>query len=363
MDCADGLSCLGGSCTRECKKAADCGDLHESATCVNSGAVRSCDITCERTVDCAEFSGRLSCERGVCRGEGEAVTPVSGAATLNAGSGGGKNNSADGQPQSGASTSGGASTGLGGAATSGGASPRDSALTSGAANASNDRRFVGLVPADVTLNGGVGACPEGTESDPMQIDYAAVIDGHLNLQLTHDAFCNDPEYYVCFARGFDQSNPVQGGLRVLLNAKGDACGSPGIVPLSFDLTAYADYYQESYQTRSGVIQTNYGIFYFGELNCTDRTWVAHKRVVENAERDDSRGCKTDDDCGVATLDTECSRSGCGAVVSVKAAADLETWRQTVSEEICGAFSEECDPLPLEPCPQSPAPRCVGGLCE
>jgi hypothetical protein len=69
--CSDGLSCLGGVCSRVCSYApGECGDLAASASCRQNSSVSIdpfCDLPCTDDESCAREGSGLACQSGVCR--------------------------------------------------------------------------------------------------------------------------------------------------------------------------------------------------------------------------------------------------------------------------------------------------------
>lgn len=83
--CGDGLSCIGGICTRSCLVGeASCADLASGAVCtaasVEPGAVAVCDLGCGDTADCSALGGEHSCQAGFCRAPALATSEPPGGA-------------------------------------------------------------------------------------------------------------------------------------------------------------------------------------------------------------------------------------------------------------------------------------------
>jgi len=77
--CDDGLSCIGGICTRSCLTAVTgCSDLGSTATCTNQsvepGQVAVCDVSCASGGDCQSLGAGYGCEGGFCRHSPDAVS-------------------------------------------------------------------------------------------------------------------------------------------------------------------------------------------------------------------------------------------------------------------------------------------------
>jgi hypothetical protein len=70
--CDDGLSCIGGICTRSCVTGQDsCSELAEAATCTNQsvepGNIAVCDVSCSGRADCTPLGDGHLCDGGFCR--------------------------------------------------------------------------------------------------------------------------------------------------------------------------------------------------------------------------------------------------------------------------------------------------------
>jgi polyhydroxybutyrate depolymerase len=82
-NCASGLTCVCGVCSKSCSTATECAPLVPGAQCVpvatrNSGAtcpsatsVAFCDLPCGRDADCAALGSAFRCQSGYCRVPGD----------------------------------------------------------------------------------------------------------------------------------------------------------------------------------------------------------------------------------------------------------------------------------------------------
>jgi len=149
-------------------------------------------------------------------------------------------------------------------------------------------------------------------------------------------------------------------LSLIHDSHGDTCEAYFTETLLFDLTPLADFYQDGYLTNGGVVDTNYGLYAFGELSCEDRENAARSRVGDASEQAD-RSCQSADDCVLASIDTRCSAS-CGAVVSSTGEDQLNAARDSINSTICGDYAGDCGPLIVPPCDPPLPIDCVDGLC-
>jgi hypothetical protein len=138
--------------------------------------------------------------------------------------------------------------------------------------------------------------------------------------------------------------------------------------VTFDLSPYADYYNEAYATEGGIIITNYGTYSFGDLSCQDRTLAAEAQAREAAqatlqEDDGSAGpvCSSDADCEWASVDTTCS-AACGAIVSTLHLDQFSTALDAIETHTCADFADGCDPVVVPPCVPPPALACQNNTC-
>ncbi len=70
--CGEGLSCIGGVCTRACEMGIDsCTDLASAAVCFAASPATGgvCGVACEQENDCASLGG-LTCSAGFCQASG-----------------------------------------------------------------------------------------------------------------------------------------------------------------------------------------------------------------------------------------------------------------------------------------------------
>jgi hypothetical protein len=161
---------------------------------------------------------------------------------------------------------------------------------------------------------------------------------------------------LCFDPAFKESNPVQTSLRLRHDMTGiQICAALFRETVRFDLDPLRRYYEDSYGSATGVIETNYGAYGFGELSCEERRRVASSQVQEAVDARDTR-CTTDEDCAAVWTTTSCA-GGCQAAVSLFEEEALVAEIGRISEAVC----DSCEPLPTG-CPPATA-RCEEGVCR
>lgn len=79
VDCAAGLDCVCGVCTRPCELDFECGELAAGATCSAEdaacpGAAPSCTVECTIDADCSTIAGDMACVSGRCQGPALSAT-------------------------------------------------------------------------------------------------------------------------------------------------------------------------------------------------------------------------------------------------------------------------------------------------
>jgi hypothetical protein len=332
--CEDGLRCISGLCTRSCLVSeSDCSDLHAEAACtaesIEPGEVAVCDVACSKDVDCAELGAGFGCDGGFCRAADTSVSSGGSASTSTS------------------STSAGGSGGTGGSTgVDGGVGGFDSYC------------------ADCDQ---VYECPEDVTSDPITVVGSYFVGKQIKLFTKHSGGCASHSYSLCYQPGFLESYPVQGSLVLVHNANGDACEAELGANLTFDLTPYANLYEDSYGGEGGIIRTNFGTFAWGE-SCEDRVQAATTQAEQVAQLSLTQllaapVCTTDADCTWASIETRCAPS-CGAMVSVPYQSDFEQRLELIDDVVCGDFEADgCERAGQPPCPAPPIDRrCVDNQC-
>ncbi len=67
-DCESGLECLDGACSQECDSNEQCGELHESSTCIDRATEGPrCGVECSEAAGCAGLGSDFECHLGTCR--------------------------------------------------------------------------------------------------------------------------------------------------------------------------------------------------------------------------------------------------------------------------------------------------------
>jgi hypothetical protein len=221
--------------------------------------------------------------------------------------------------------------------------------------------------------GGVNDHEGEPESDPLDVLSSYIAGNQLVLTVGHGGGCAEHDYAVCYGQWFLESNPVQGGLYPIHDGHGDACEAYLTMELRFDLTPYADYYNDAYRSEGGTIITNYGDYVFGELTCDERSNVSEKELqaavagLDAAQEFWGTQCVEDSDCTWVELDSGCSPTPiCSVLVGLVDGFDesLERSFSAVANDICGDFEADgCERLELpRSCGATPAPICLNGEC-
>jgi hypothetical protein len=356
--CAEGLSCISGICTRGCVVGTDtCDDLAATAECtdqsVEPGAVAVCDVSCMNDSECQSLGAGYSCESGFCRG-GES-------------SGGGS---------TGGSSSGGASAGGTGGVPPlpgySGASCRVNNVDypSGSAyiNAPNQCGSCTCLDGELTCDAVDCAVPalqcpeEPLPSDAVDVEKTRIDGNRLIMQVAYGGGCERHDFSLCYGPGFSSSYPVQMQLTLNHDAHDDGCEAYLSEVIEFDLGILAEEYKLAFEPDGGLIETNYGMYAFGELMCAERTQAAWWQLDQAIAFAD-KSCTTSADCRLIDGNTSCAR-GCNAVVSAAGAADLESWIDEIETTVCGDFASTCDDGALNTCTTNDvAVDCVQGTCQ
>lgn len=275
-ECDAGFDCISGVCTQSCLIGeASCDALGDGVTCtdqsIEPGEVAVCDLACDQDSDCNSLGDAYQCDSGYCRHD-----PNGGSSISSGGSGG---SGSGGSGSGGSATSAGAGTTGSGASNGGGACEVLFMEFADGETGIPDPAGCGLCECnDGELSCTDEACPndaprvfkcplvDGEVVEPMSDPFnviASVIEGDtLVVDVSHSGGCADHDYGMCYMDAFLESFPVQGSLQLLHDANGDMCEAELQKELRFDLTPYADYYRELYQTDSGEIVTEYGSYVF-----------------------------------------------------------------------------------------------------
>lgn len=385
--CEDGLDCIAGVCTRGCLVGSgSCEELAPGANCtdqsIEPGDVAVCDVECDSDGDCSALGTGRHCVDGYCRG-GEPVPRGTGGAPPT--DTGGRGGVAGGLGASGANPSGAAGAGPGGSggASNGGASGGAAGGAAPVAECFPAHEYF-AVQGEQTLNCAACACdgaePECTDVDcdagipvypcdderpPAESDFdvdSFLIDGDtLTIEVSHLGGCEQRYTGLCF-EGFLESSPVQTSLRFEHRLiRNGICDLRYERPIRFQLGALRDAYLEAYGGESGVIDTNFGPYGFGELECRERVDLANAQISSVVEGLDA-SCQTDSDCVNVSIDTACHRA-CGWNVSRSSEAALALAVAKIDQSVCTPYTAAGCPSPFAPPCVPPMPRCLDGLCQ
>jgi len=93
-------------------------------------------------------------------------------------------------------------------------------------------------------------------TDPVTIHGVVVKGDSLELSVSFGGGCRDHEFGLLADGAWMESYPVQLGVRLAHDAKGDACRALLSRVLRFDLSPLKAAYHDSYQATSGIIRLN-----------------------------------------------------------------------------------------------------------
>jgi hypothetical protein len=93
-------------------------------------------------------------------------------------------------------------------------------------------------------------------SDPVTIHAVEVKGDSLELTVSYGGGCRDHSFMLLADAAWMESYPVQTGVRLAHDAKGDACEALLTRVLRFDLSPLKAAYVASYRTASGIIRLN-----------------------------------------------------------------------------------------------------------
>lgn len=93
-------------------------------------------------------------------------------------------------------------------------------------------------------------------SDPATIRSAEVRGDSLELTVNYGGGCREHSFLLLSDAAWMESNPVQVGVKLSHDAKGDFCDALLSRTLRFDLTPLKVAYNSAYQTTSGTIRLN-----------------------------------------------------------------------------------------------------------
>ncbi len=362
--CADGLSCISGICTRGCVVGMDaCDDLAATAECtdqsVEPGAVAVCDVACSNDAECQDLGASYSCESGFCRGSTSGGSSSSGGASSSTGGGsnGGSSSSTGGVPPLPGYE--GASCRVNNVDYPSGSAYVPAPNACGSCTCLDGELTCTAVPCAL----GVLQCPdEPLPSDPVEVQKVRIDGNRVIMQVAYGGGCARHDFTLCYGPGFAAEYPVTMNLTLNHDAHDDACDAYPSQVLEFDLGMLATEYKLTYQDEGGLIETNYGMYAFGELMCAERTQAAWWQLDQAIAYAD-KSCTTSADCRLVNGNTSCAR-GCNAVANATGAAELESWIQEIDTTVCGDFASTCTDTALNECTTNDvAIDCVEGTCQ
>jgi len=373
--CNDGLTCLGGVCTKSCAEdSAVCTALSASAVCRAVDGISLCDVPCVDVRECAgALNGQYRCQDGFCRSgsPGSGGSGSGGSGSGGSGSGGSSGNAGGEAGSGGSSGNAGGDAGQGGAGIVG-ASCRvaHQIYPSGTLNISKganncvacrceDGNLVDCLDADDCLGMPIRPCPEQIVTDEIEVIHPQIVGSTLRVDVRHTLGCGVGEYALCYDPAFRESIPVQTSLHVIYDAHDDTCEAIQIPQLVFDLRPLATYYESAYQARGGLISTNYGLFGFGEMTCEERSRTFQDQFSV-AEVWGGRGCQVAADCRLVSTDTDCGRV-CNAPISALESLRYPEVVSSIGVAMCSELPPDCGPT-TQDCPAPPEFDCINGNC-
>lgn len=93
-------------------------------------------------------------------------------------------------------------------------------------------------------------------ADPVMIHSSAIRADSLELSVSYGGGCVDHSFSLLANAAWMESNPVQAGVQLAHDARGDGCKALVSRLLRFDLSPLKAAYANSYQTATGVIRLN-----------------------------------------------------------------------------------------------------------
>jgi hypothetical protein len=93
-------------------------------------------------------------------------------------------------------------------------------------------------------------------SDPVTIMTAEVMGDSLELVVNYGGGCRDHSFLLLSDAAWMESNPVQVGVKLSHDAKGDSCEALLSRMLRFDLMPLTIAYNNAYQVTSGTLRLN-----------------------------------------------------------------------------------------------------------
>jgi len=359
--CSGGLSCIAGTCTRGCVVDENgCDDLHDDAECTDSiepGEVAICDVACSDDADCGSLGANYSCEAGQCRG----------ATNLTSNGSGGASSSGD-------SSSNGPTTGAGGADGSCELLFQkypDGSSFNHPAGCDECTCTAGEVSCMPFEDGGcpvglpVFPCTTDTPGDAVDLTSAFIQGDSLLLDVAYSGGCEMHEFGVCYEPTLgDSGTPgaVLGSLRLIHDSHDDPCEAYPSETLHFNLQPYADYVMNELEVPGGLVETSFGHYAFGELDCELALTAASTQVFEATEQTLNYGCSEDSDCKRTAHDLTCLLD-CGRAITAAGEDRFSTTLDHVQLEICDQYDANgCGEPPTPQCAVSGTWACVEGRC-
>jgi hypothetical protein len=199
------------------------------------------------------------------------------------------------------------------------------------------------------------------EENSFDVEHYSIDGDILTVTVGHGGGCEQRYTGLCFG-DFLEPAIVVTGLQFEHQFVGDTiCDAHIQRTLKYDLSALRDAYLDAYGGDGGLVDTNLGMYGFGELTCEERVTLSNDRISTALEQLDN-SCETDDDCVSVNTDTECHRAF-GTITSKSSQAELEAAVVEIDAGVCTAYTEAgCPPAFAPPC-TPPMPYCDNGTCR
>lgn len=361
-DCAAGMACECGVCTKNCEQA-DCpARLECLAECGGS-----CQKPCENDVDCAALNEGAKCDQGVCAIAGGVSEWVVGQANdddaLGAETGWiGLPDTTTEAPQS--------SGAPGGCRVAwidypeGAVVPMDGCGDATCRCAAGELIDCGglAVPCEFDGNGPIQPCdevfPDGDVSWLISPTDGFILGHTLNLTVSHAGGCARHDYAVCFDQPTEAVQRYE--LRFIHDAHDDSCEAGIQTSLKFDLSPMARHSMDRTGAKGGAILTQCGVYTFGELSCAQMDDAA-RATVADVLKDRGGSCASDDECISARLTADCAEE-CNVVARADQTEPFDRLLETLDVGACAGFLEQgCTPNVATCEPRDAV--CRDGKCE
>lgn len=377
-DCVSGLSCECGVCTRSCASL-DCPRRLE-CTRECGGETAACQAQCDRDADCADLGNDAKCSHGLCSLDGEGLSArelASAAPSAEPDSGDVSQATERDAGNRDGDTSPAADGGSKGCRTAYVTYPVGATIIGDGCGreftCQADGNFIGTFPPETPecyIDGPVQACSsmfpvlapgQAPPSDPLNIARHRIDGNMLTLDYSFDGGCSAHDFGVCFELE-GESYPQNVELYLIHDGHGDDCSTMHFTDtITFDLTPLAEAYRNANDSKGDIVQTNYGVYAFGDLTCDAR--VTGTSLELQAALDAlPLACTANEDCTHVEIATDCY-VGCTALTNKLGAQDFQASVDRINRDLCSNYATSgCGPILAPPCDDPGEPNCVDGEC-